>query len=126
MMDGPGCLRSMRQCGTAGPFRPACPAFCPPAHCSRCGMPQVHFELTGARGSSGVLHPAGTPKSFGAGRLDLFDYPALPCLGELQSARVGTDASGFFPSWHLQLLVVTHLPTGRVWQFRWVVDGRGG
>ena len=80
---------------------------------------QVHFELTGSRGSSGVLHPVGASKSFGAGRLDIFEYPALPCLGELQSARVGTDGSGFFPAWHLQLLVVTHLATGRVWQFRW-------
>ena len=79
---------------------------------------QVHFELTGSRGSSGVLHPVGASKSFGAGRLDIFEYPALPCLGELQSARVGTDGSGFFPAWHLQLLVVTHLATGRVWQFR--------
>jgi hypothetical protein len=33
-------------------------------------------------------------QSFGAGRLDIFEYPALPCLGELQSARVGTDGSG--------------------------------
>lgn len=44
---------------------------------------------------------------------------SLPYLGELQSARVGTDGSGFFPAWHLRLVVVTHIPTGRVWQFRW-------
>lgn len=90
-------------------------------HTSRmCGSgtkARVHFELTGAGGSSGVLHPAGTTKSFGAGRVDIFEFPHLGALGELQSARVGTDGSGFFPAWHLQLLVVTHLPTGRVWQF---------
>ena len=135
-------------------------------HTSRmCGSgtkARVHFELTGSRGSSGVLHPVGTSKSFGSGRMDVFDYPvsavfrwaagpckhqpmqqlpclpachvtlpshapsrphpvqALPFLGELQSARVGTNGSGFFPAWHLQLVVVTHLPTGRVWQFRCV------
>lgn len=80
----------------------------------------MHFELTGGRGSSGVLHPVGTSKSFGAGRCDVFEYPNLPCLGELQSVRVGTDGSGLLPGWHLALLVVTHIPTGRVWQFRCV------
>ncbi|PRW59715.1 lipoxygenase homology domain-containing 1 isoform A [Chlorella sorokiniana] len=90
-------------------------------HTSRmCGSgtrAKVHFELTGSRGSSGVLHPVGTSKSFGSGRMDVFEYPSLPFLGELQSARVGTDGSGFFPAWHLRLVVVTHIPTGRVWQF---------
>ena len=32
----------------------------------------------GSGGSSGVLHPRGTSRSFGAGRLDIFEYPALP------------------------------------------------
>jgi hypothetical protein len=50
--------------------------------------------------------------------VDVFEYPTLGALGELHSARVGTDGSGLLPGWHLQLLVVTHLPTGRVWQFR--------
>jgi hypothetical protein len=80
---------------------------------------QVHFELTGANGSSGVLQPVGGPRCFGVGRVDIFEYPQLAALGELQSARVGSDGSGFFPAWHLQLVVVTHLPTGRAWHFRW-------
>lgn len=54
-----------------------------------CSPVQVYFELTGSGGSSGVLHPVGTPRSFGAGRLDVFDYPHLPFLGELQ-AGMGT------------------------------------
>ncbi|KAL4458577.1 hypothetical protein ABPG75_013442 [Micractinium tetrahymenae] len=90
-------------------------------HTSRiCGSgtrAKIYFELTGSNGSSGVLHPVGTPRSFGAGRLDVFDYPHLPFLGELQAARVGSNGAGFFPAWHLAMLVVTHLPTGRVWQF---------
>lgn len=48
-------------------------------HTSRmCGSgtrAKVHFELTGSRGSSGVLHPVGTSKSWGAGRMDVFEYP---------------------------------------------------
>lgn len=43
--------------------------------------PQVHFELTGSRGSSGVLHPVGTPKSFGSGRMDVFEVCGLAAAG---------------------------------------------
>ena len=122
--------RAAQPCGREphAPPHPALPCKVPPivgAAAALC-TPQVHFELTGAGGSSGVLHPAGTTKSFGAGRVDIFEFPHLGALGELQSARVGTDGSGFFPAWHLQLLVVTHLPTGRVWQFRWGTAGGGG
>ncbi len=61
-------------------------------HTSRmCGSgthAKVHFELTGSRGSSGVLHPVGTSKSFGAGRMDVFEYPVS--LGAACRALVRT------------------------------------
>eukprot|EP00887_Chlorella_sp_A99_P006398 scaffold3.g6398.t1 len=68
-----------------------------------------YFELVGARGSSGIMHPVGTDRSFKPGR--------LPALGRLQALRVGTDGTGLFPAWLLNWVEVTHLPTSQRWVF---------
>ena len=63
---------------------------------------QVFFELTGSLGSTGVMVPAATEKSFRAGAVDTFTYPQMPYVGEPQRLRVFTDGAGFFPGWHLK------------------------
>lgn len=86
-----------------------------------CCWVRVGEQVEAVEAPGGAVLPAHLRSSCAA---LLSQYPNLPYLGELQSARVGTDGSGFFPGWRLQLLVVTHLPTGRVWQFRWGRRGR--
>lgn len=89
------------------------PRFHKPAHGSEQKQPygmasedrmyvQVFFELTGSLGSTGVMVPAATEKSFRAGAVDTFTYPQMPYVGEPQRLRVFTDGAGFFPGWHLK------------------------
>ena len=35
------------------------------------------FELVGTRGSSGIMQPLGTERSFKPGRVDIFTYPQV-------------------------------------------------
>ena len=73
--------------------------------------------------------PVGGPRAFGPGRCDVFEYPALPCLGRLTALRVGTDGTGLLPGWRLRLVEVVHLPSGRCHAFpceTWWVGGCAG
>ena len=63
---------------------------------------QVYFELMGTVGSTGVIVPAATKKSFRAGAVDTFTYPQMPFVGHPQRLRVFTDGAGFFSGWHLK------------------------
>jgi hypothetical protein len=114
----------------AGAPAPGAPGYRVVIHTARgCGAgtrARPFLELVGARGSSGVVWPVGARGAFGAGRVDVFHFPAIPCLGELLGMRVGTDGRGGFAcqaAWRLRAVEVAHVASGAAWHFpadRWV------
>ncbi len=38
-------------------------------------------------------------------------------LGDLTHVTIGHDSAGSSPSWHLEALLITHLPSGQQWRF---------
>lgn len=102
------------------PPPPAYPIMVPsPCTAALCALfpSQVFFEVVGEAGRSGIVAPSGTASSFQSGRVDVFTFPHMPSLGQLTSARVGTDGSGLLPAWHLRRLEVLHIPTRTRWTF---------
>ncbi|CAG9467560.1 unnamed protein product [Pedinophyceae sp. YPF-701] len=79
---------------------------------------QVHFELLGDAGSSGLVFPPARKKSFKRGKVDTFEYPAMEYLGKIRQLRLGHNGKGPRPGWHVALVEVVHIPTGRKFRFQ--------
>ncbi|DBA69854.1 TPA: hypothetical protein ACH3X2_012566 [Trebouxia sp. C0005] len=85
----------------------------------------VFVELCGELGSGPrckLMNQAGAADVFGRGQTDSCVVQS-PELGELQSLTIGHDNKGQKPGWHLDLVEVTHLPSGRLYFFacaRWL------
>jgi hypothetical protein len=76
----------------------------------------VWLELVGTGAvSSGRLWLHSNPESFDAGRIDTFRVTSAKPLGDLEEVVIGHDGKGASPAWHLELVVVTEVASGRRW-----------
>lgn len=67
-----------------------------------------------------------TRAMFESGKTDSFDVTSDVRMGDMSSVRVWQDGSGMMADWHLDHVLLTHLPSGRSWLFEckaWVNRG---
>ena len=87
---------------------------------------QVHFELVGDCGASGLILPRMGPGSFKRGSVDAYEFPALRNLGQLRQLRLGHNGKGLFAGWAPLLVhVMERTAEGDAGERSWTFDCAG-
>ncbi|DBB10366.1 TPA: hypothetical protein ACH3X3_001925 [Trebouxia sp. C0006] len=75
------------------------------------------YLIMHGREASGRKHQlTAGPHDFDRGNDDCFTVEDHE-LGDLTHVTIGHDSAGSSPSWHLEALLITHLPSGQQWRF---------
>ncbi len=89
---------------------------------------KVGLQFTDASGATWTPTFSQTKAMFERNKQDEFFVAATAKLGEIASCRVWIENPGMGDNWHLDHVLLTHLPSQRQWRFNcrdWVPKGAG-